>query len=58
MAFLSRSPQFTEIVGHNHTKLPKNFSCLQDEISRLKKTLREEGIGGLIHGNREKPSPR
>ena len=28
------------------------------QIFRLKKRLKEEGIQGLIHGNREKPSPR
>jgi len=28
------------------------------QIFRLKKRLREEGIEGLIHGNRGKPSPR
>jgi len=28
------------------------------QIFRLKKRLREEGIGGLIHGDRGKPSPR
>jgi len=28
------------------------------QIFRLKKRLREEGIEGLIHGNRGRPSPR
>ena len=28
------------------------------QIFRLKKKLKEEGIQGLIHGNRGKPSPR
>ena len=28
------------------------------QIFRLKKRLREEGIEGLIHGNRGKPSPQ
>lgn len=47
------------IKGHLRThQAAKELGLCVRQIFRLKKTLREKGIEGLIHGNKGKPSPR
>jgi len=47
------------IEGHLNVDLAAEELCLsRRHVFRLKRKLKEEGIEGLIHGNRGKPSPK